>query len=682
MAADFQTHQEEARQNTTRLVVLLAAGVAAIIAVVSVLVTGLLWYGSGEFQPLAALALAAPITTIGVVGTSLVKSSQIRSGGGSYVAASLGGRPVDFNTLDPAEKQLANVVEEIAIASGMPVPALFVLDDEPGINAFAAGWTADNAAIGVTRGALQHFNRRELQGVIAHEFSHIANGDTRVKTRIIGWVFGIAVITVLGRILLNNLWWAPRRRDRQDNSMMLLLAAGVGLLVIGSLGTLFARMVQAAVSRQREYLADASAVQYTRDPSGIGEALMKIGASSEGSQVRAAHATEASHLFFSTAIGSSLATHPPVADRIRRLLPDWNGEFPTLDPVEQPAARGGRQRQAGGSSGQGRPQQPGGRGLLPGMPGIPGVPGMGGMDAVSGLAGSDGRGVGAGRGPGGRPDDRVVAAAMAAASERPTQPHFGGPTDAHIEHARGLLARIPEPTQSYLHTRQGAVAAVLGLLVSAEPDVRPTQLTMVGRTMGLEPDYLDAAGRVISDLHRSLQLPAIDIALHSIQELPYETKMGLAQTIHAIEHVRPHQDLFRWMLRRVILRHIEDQHDDGRRAHNRQLRELEGEARTLLAVIAHFNSSGPDLAQASYESAVGVAGFAPAPLPPIEELTFDRLDAALDQLGQLERAGRQQFVSAATAAVLHDNKTTVEEAELIRVVADAVRQPVPPLISI
>ncbi|MEL6984232.1 MAG: M48 family metallopeptidase, partial [Actinomycetota bacterium] len=443
MAADFQTHQEEARQNTTRLIVLLAAGVAAIIAVVSVLVTGLLWYGSGEFQPLAALAVAAPVTTIGVVGTSLVKSSQIRSGGGSYVAASLGGRPVDFNTLDPAEKQLANVVEEIAIASGMPVPALFVLDDEPGINAFAAGWTADNAAIGVTRGALQHFNRRELQGVIAHEFSHIANGDTRVKTRIIGWVFGIAVITVLGRILLNNLWWAPRRRDRQDNSMMLLLAAGVGLLVIGSLGTLFARMVQAAVSRQREYLADASAVQYTRDPSGIGEALMKIGATSEGSQVRAAHATEASHLFFSTAIGSSLATHPPVSDRIRRLLPDWNGEFPTLDPVEQPAARGGRgggARQGGNPSG--RPQ-PGGRGLLPGMPGIPGVPGMGGMAAASGLAGGDGRGPRPG--PGGRPDDRAVAAAMATASERPAQPHFGGPTQAHIEHARGLLARIPEP---------------------------------------------------------------------------------------------------------------------------------------------------------------------------------------------------------------------------------------------
>lgn len=467
--------------------------------------------------------------------------------------------------------------------------------------------------------------------------------------------------------------------------MMVLLAAGVGLLVIGSLGTLFARMVQAAVSRQREYLADASAVQYTRDPSGIGEALIKIGATSEGSEVRAAHATETSHLFFSTAIGSSLATHPPVTDRIRRLLPDWNGEFPTLEPVQTEGP--GRPARPGAWSGGGRGQRQrrDGRGLLPGMPGIPGVPGMGGLEgaaAASGLAGADPRTTGGRSGPGGRPDDRAVAAAMASASERPAQPHFGGPTDAHIEHARGLLARIPEPTQSYLHTRQGAVAAVLGLLVSPEPDLRPRQLADVGRAMGLEPEYLDAAGRVISDLHRSLHLPAIDIALHSIQELPYETKMGLAQTIHAIEHARPHQDLFRWMLRRVILRHIEDQHDDGRRSHDRRLPELEADARALLGVIAHFNSSGPELAQASYDAAIGTAGFAPAPLPPIQELTFGRLDDALDRLGGLDRSGRQQFVSAATTAVLHDGKTTVEEAELIRVVADAVRQPVPPLISV
>ncbi|MEL7157336.1 MAG: M48 family metalloprotease, partial [Actinomycetota bacterium] len=258
---DFQTHQEEAKQSTTRLIVFLVLGIAAIIAIVTALLLALLYYGSGTFQPLPALAVAAPVTTVAIVGTSLVKSHQIRGGGGAYVAASMGGRAVDFNTLDAGEKQLANVVEEIAIASGMPVPAVYVLDDEPGINAFAAGWTADNAAIGVTRGALQHLNRRELQGVIAHEFSHISNGDTRVKTRIIGWVYGIAIITVLGRILLHHMWWAPRRRSNRDgnNAVLILIGVGIGLLVVGWAGSIFARMIQAAVSRQREFLADASA---------------------------------------------------------------------------------------------------------------------------------------------------------------------------------------------------------------------------------------------------------------------------------------------------------------------------------------------------------------------------------------------------------------------------------------
>ena len=664
---DFQTHQHEAKQNTTKLIAILALGVLAIIFVVSLLLIALLYYGSGEFQPVSAFAVAAPLTTLGVVGTSLVKSSQIKSGGGSYVAASMGGRPIDFNTLDPAEKQLSNVVEEIAIASGMPVPAVYVLDNEPGINAFAAGWTADNAAIGVTRGTLQHLNRRELQGVIAHEFSHIRNGDTRVKTRIIGWVFGIAVITVLGRILLNQLWWAPRRRDKEDNTAMLLLAAGIGLIVIGSVGTLFARMVQSAVSRQREYLADASAVQYTRDPNGIGEALMKIGGMGSDNKIRAAHATEASHLFFSSALGSSMATHPPLKDRITRLIPSWNGEFTTSQPVEV-----GHQSQT-----QSRGSRRGGPGAerwgsaLPGQVAIPGMPNMGLpvdpviLGSASGFSGETGSQP--------APPSSDVGAAM-------TEPAFDGPTQAHIEYARSLLARIPEPTQNYLHTRQGAVAAVLGLLVTTDPQLRHGQLSAAGDAIGLDPSYLDAASKVISDLHRSLQLPAIDIALHSIRETPYDFKVTLANVIRDIESSRLDQDLFRWMLRRVMLRHLEDQQDDGSAVHNRRLNDVAEQAMSVFGVIAWFNSSGAEQTQASFDAALGAIGIPSSPVPQIEVLTFDRLDVALEDLSHLDRAGRQAFVSGATAAVLHDGMTTVEEAELIRVVADAVRLPVPPLL--
>lgn len=671
MAMDFQTHQEEARQNTFRLVVLLILGVTAIIAVVSALMMALFYYSSGELQPLTAVAVAAPLTTIGVVGASLLKSAQIRSGGGSYVAASMGGRPIDFNTLDPAEKQLSNVVEEIAIASGMPVPAVFVLDEEPSINAFAAGWTADNAAIGVTRGTLQHLNRRELQGVIAHEFSHISNGDTRVKTRIIGWVFGIAVITVVGRILLQHLWWAPRRRDDRDNTAMLLLAAGIGLVVIGSVGTLFARMIQAAVSRQREYLADASAVQYTRDPSGIGEALRKIGGMAGENRIRAAHATEASHLFFSTAMGSAFASHPPVSERIKRLIPSWDGTFKEPEPVVNRGRAGaGRGVTSDGTRRTG--------GILPGHVAIPGMPTDTGLPIDPTILAAGGA---ASSGLAEPAASRPVAAPPSNGGRQSYEPpSFGGPTEAHIEYARSLLARIPEPSQSYLHTRQGAVAAVIGLLVTPDPAARPRGLAEAAALTGIDANYLDAASRVISELDRPLQLPAIDIALHSIRETPYEFKRSLAETIHAIDSSQPDQDLFHWMLRRVMLRHLEDQHDDGSTRSRVGLDQLQAEASVVYAVMSWFNSAGPAQAQGAFEAALAATGMPLQPVVPLDELTVERVDTALERLSRLDRPGREAFVTGATAAVLHDETTTADEAELIRVVADAVRLPVPPLL--
>ena len=667
---DFQTHQEEAKQNTARLILLLAFGVASIIVVVSALLVGLFYYSSGEFQPLAAIGVAAPVTTVAIVGTSLVKSAQIKGGGGSYVATSLGGRPVDFNTLDPAEKQLSNIVEEIAIASGMPVPAVFLLDEEPGINAFAAGWTADNAAIGVTRGALLHLNRRELQGVIAHEFSHIANGDTRVKTKIIGWVFGIAIITVLGRILLHSLWWAPRRRNKEDNSAMVMMVAAIALIVIGSVGTMFARMIQAAVSRQREFLADASAVQYTRDPSGIGEALIKIGSMGNENKIRSAHATEASHLFFSSAFGGGFASHPPLKSRIGRLIPSWDGQFGALEPAAAAASTGGPTARSGQQAAE--PNDRWG-GALPGHIAIPGMPNMGlPVDPAVLLAGAGSSAVA----------DSGPAAVAEADGQRVGGPSYEGPSDAHIAHARGLLADIPEATQNYLHTRQGAVAAVIGSLVSTDRLLRPHQLDFAGKTISMDPDYLDDASKVISGLDRRLQLPAIDIALHSIRETPYEYKLSLAEAIRAMESSRPDQDLFRWILRRVMLRHLEDQHDDGSARHNARISDLQGQATTVYAVLSWFNSSGPSQAQGAYEAALAAIGVQAHPVPALDTLTFELIDAALDDLSRLDRPGRQHFVGGAAALVLQDDRTTAEEAELIRVVADAVRLPVPPLLVV
>jgi Zn-dependent protease with chaperone function len=700
LAVDFQTQQLQARQSTGRLVLLFSAGVVAIIGVVTLLLMGLFYYSSGVVDPLSAIVVAAPATGLLVGGASLVKSSQIRSGGGSYVASSLGGRPVDFNTLDPAEKQLCNVVEEMAIASGLPVPAVFVLDDEAGINAFAAGWSPDSAAIGVTRGALTHFTRRELQGVIGHEMAHIANGDTRVKTRIIAWVFGIAVISVVGRLILNNIWFAPRlnniwfppRRSNREggNAAFVFIAAGFGLLVIGAIGTWFGRLVQAAVSRQREYLADASAVQFTRDPSSIGEALMKIAAVGSNNNVRSAHAAETQHLFFASALGGGFATHPPIEDRIRRLVPDWDGSLPEIDisaapvdPVrdwvraEVQAQREVEERlanplTAGFVSGEESElwrraaRSPLGSGSGPTTG--PGAWTQSAGPSLSGLSKSN--------------DWGATAASPAQA------PSFAGPSDAHVDYARHLLSQIPEQTQSFLHTRQGAVAAITGLLAAADATTRTRQLQTAGPVLGFEPDYLDAASGAVAGLHRSLQLPAIDLALHSIAELPYDYKQRFLATLEGMSNGSETNDLFRWMLGRSVVRHIADQDADGDNHGQYQLRDLAEQAILLYAVIAHFNSSGTDRRQAAFGAALvatglgGSGGMDGVQLPPIESLTFDRLDQALDQLAQLSPQGRRDLVQGAAAAVHQDGRTSVEEAELIRVVADAVRLPMPPLLPV
>jgi Zn-dependent protease with chaperone function len=679
---DFQTHQDEAKQGTLKLVLLFGAGVLAIIALVSVLLTLLFGYSTKEFDPLPAIAVAAPVTLIGVGGASLVKTSQIRGGGGSYVATSMGGRPIDFNTLDPAEKQLSNVVEEIAIASGMAVPAVFVLDNEPGINAFAAGWSADNAAIGVTRGALQHLTRDELQGVIAHEFAHIRNGDTKLKTRIIGWVFGIAILTVLGRILLESLWFAPRRRSSKDDNgiVFAMMAAGIGLLIIGSVGTLFARMIQASVSRQRELLADASAVQFTRNPDGLGEALSKIGGMAGENKVRSAHAVEAGHLFFSSPLTSAFSSHPPLKTRISRLIPGWDGTFHEPDLEVASAAQAPNPSHTAGwgtSSGQ----------ILPGQASIPGMPTNKALPFDPAILFGGVVAAGAAQGPtpaapsnAAPPADASPPQAAGAQSYQP--PHLDGPTDDHISYARQLLARIPEETQNYLHTRGGAVASVLGLLASDEPNQRQKDLAYAARATGLEPTYLEAASDVISRLDRPLQLPAIDIALHSIRETPWEFQETLRHTVVTIESSHPEHDLFRWMLRRVMLRHLEDQRDTGSSKQDLRLPDLEAEAVTVFAAIAWFNSSGPEYAPGAFTAALITSNLAPREIPAVESLPVEKVDAALELLSRLNLEGRRTFVSAATAIVAHDATTTADEAELIRVVADAVRLPVPPLLPV
>ena len=269
---DFFERQDEARRHTKFLVVYFVLAVLSLLVVINVAVSLVL--GGLAVGPKTALLLWITLGTLAVILIgSAFKTLQL-AGGGSVVAELLGGRLIDSNTSDTDERKLLNVVEEMSIASGVPVPQVYVMDDEAGINAFAAGYSTSDAAISVTRGCMKLLSRDELQGVIAHEFSHILNGDMRLNIRLMGLVFGILCLTVIGRVLI-------RTRGRKNPRPLV----GLALIVVGWAGVFFGRLIQAAVSRQREVLADAAAVQFTRNPAGLAGAPKKIGGLAYGSRI-------------------------------------------------------------------------------------------------------------------------------------------------------------------------------------------------------------------------------------------------------------------------------------------------------------------------------------------------------------------------------------------------------------
>ncbi|MDP5071788.1 MAG: M48 family metallopeptidase, partial [Congregibacter sp.] len=340
---DFFASQDRARRNTRYLVLLFSLALCVLILLVDVLFTAFIWVsrdyniyagGSGwqgylalfSWERLATIGLAV-VSTAGFV--SLIRWLQLASGG-KAVAESMGGRRVMRQSSDPYEKRCLNIVEELSLAANMPVPALYVLPDERGINAFAAGINPTDAVVAVTRGAALQLNRNELQGVVAHEFSHILNGDMRLGIRLASLLKGITFIGDVGHFLLRMGAYGVGRNDRRNERTAALPILGLGLMIIGWLGSLAAGFIKAAISRQKEYLADASAVQFTRDTSGIADALKVIGGFIPGSLVHSARAAELSHIFFGEVrhqLWNGFATHPPLDRRIRRLDRGWNGEF-------------------------------------------------------------------------------------------------------------------------------------------------------------------------------------------------------------------------------------------------------------------------------------------------------------------------------------------------------------------
>ena len=652
MATDFFARQDTARRNTTRLVVLFVLAVLAIMVSIDLLLAATMGYASGgpasgprDYWTIATdpglVGLAVIGTLVVVGGGSLFKIAQLR-GGGKVIAEELGGRLLHSDTSDPTEQQLLNVVQEMAIAAGTATPPVYLLDQEQGINAFAAGFTPSDAVIGVTRGTAERLTRDELQGVVAHEFSHILNGDMRLNIRLIGILHGILIIGLLGYFILRaSMFSGYRRRSSRDQggSAMAFLALGAGLAAVGFFGTFFGNLIKAAVSRQREFLADASAVQFTRHPDGIAGALKKIGGFSAGSSVQSPNAPEASHMFFGRAtsgFSGMFSTHPPLEQRIRRIDPSWDGMLP--EDVERAQA----------------PPRP--------------VAARGDMAGVSAMAGDEGGWHTAGG----------AHAATAHAVES-----VGQPSEAHIRYAAQLLESLPKALVSAAHEPYGARAVVYTLLLDRETGPRQVQLAHLAEAAdpGVYQETLRLAP-LVAALDVRARLPLVEIALPALRELTLAQEQVFRQNVVALVQADNQIDLFEWSLHRILLHDLDAHRGKARPSAvaPRALPSAQAACELLLSMLAYAGRRDAEGARHAFEQGRQSLQMPHARLRPGADLRLDALDAALATLEKAAPQAKRRILQAAVTAIVADRTVTAAEAELLRAISASLGAPMPPLL--
>ncbi len=642
---DFFRRQEEARRRTRWLVALYVVALLAVVGAVDlVLLTLVANLGNGMAAPvlpgpawLAAHPQAVVWTTLlvgGLIGVAgLYRHAQL-GGGGGHVAIALGGERVLPQAGDPLHRRLLNVVEEMAIAAGLPVPEVYVLEQEAGINAFAAGFTPADAAIGVTRGALEELDRDALQGVIAHEFSHIQNGDMRLNTRLIGPLFGLTVLALVARQIL---WHLPRlaRRGRTGGvAVLATLAAGL-VFALGSVGLLFGRLIQAAVSRHREYLADAAAVQYTRNPAGLRNALVRIGAGLQGSRINQPEAAEVAHLLFAPLRRTAFATHPPLVARIRALDPAFDpAEFGQLRAALD-AGRRGVSAQAAAHAGQGP---------VPGHARLEGLVALGTALQAGGL---------------------------------PTR--IGNPLYVHVEAAAALRSSLPAALVEASAERHGAEALLLALCLDEDEDNRRLQLAFIARQLG--PAVADRVTALLGDtdaLDPAWRLPLLFRLVPVLRRLVRDERRRLMGCLHALlQREGARLSLHAYVLRKLAYGQLLDSAAAGPVGLGRlSLHAVRDELVVLFAVLS---AAGHDEASADAAYRAGLGGLLGGEPPPrrMPDHWPARLDQALTRLDRLAPAARAQLVEALGRTVAHDGHLRIGEAELLRAVCAVLHCPMP-----
>ena len=639
---DFFEQQEKSRKATVGLLLLYIFSVVATCLLLHLSLCAVFSYGSSEGQgfqmekfleyvlmPEIALATMG-ITSLIIFLSSLYKITQLRAGG-SAVAEELGGREVTNGTQDAMERRLLNVVEEMAIASGITMPRVFVLDGEHGMNAFAAGFSSKDAAIAVTRGLLEVVKRDELQAVIGHEFSHVLNGDMRLNIWLVGVLHGIFALTILGRVLIEIGLRSSSRSSsssRKNNNPLAILAL-VGLVswIVGLVGFFFGRLIQSGISRQREFLADASAVQFTRNPQGLAQALKLIGAA--GSDLASPNTSEVSHMLFASGLNSLFATHPPINSRIQRLDPFFNGDFSesriALDTRRSELAR-----------------------------------------AISGAAGSD-----------------------ASTSQEDLNPlkqlH---PTvsipgledeDASAVGALFSMAWLSQADRETLRTVPAAIGCICGCLLSTDESVRERQMGMLPRLSfndALVRQWVESWAERIRERTVSEKRQLCELAVMGLRNEPLDLRERLAKSVEALssadDQIEPFEFAVGCMIRRRLL---PDESLEASRRPPVPPKQMISEIIDVLSVIALYGAKEGRSIRPALEA--GVQRLLPfigaVPIRTIPEMVdAQKLDRSLRQLEALAPLLKREFMQACEIIIMHDGEMTEIEETFLFAIADAI----------
>jgi len=657
---DFFEAQARAKKRTSRLVALFALAVIGTIVAGYFLtllglhnvhryqsIRGSRYRDAAEYQPedlqlwQPRVFFAVTLGTLVVVGgASLVKWQEF-SAGGSAVAESVGGRAIDPHTTELGERKLLNVVEEMSIAAGIPTPAVFVLDGEPGINAFAAGLTTSDAVVTVTRGALDKLNRDELQGVIGHEFSHILNGDMKLNLELSSLIFGILVIGLAGRGIL---WAMTRGRIRGDGknsggAIIVVGAVGLTLLILGYVGYFFGKLIQAAVSRQREFLADASSVQFTRNPGGITGALKKIGGYALGSSLESNKSSTIGHFFFAQAFESNFgglwATHPPLTERIRAIDPQFDGQM--FNPPEKVDVVHESFRTAGFAPGAVRP---------PPSPKIVNPPVLNPVAIIATI---------------------------------------GTFAPANIAHAENLLAAVPPRLRDAARSPTESPVLLYGLLIDGDDAMRERQRGIVATKAG--PD----ARRILDELEPALhslgpehKLPLLQLAAPALRNLPPAALAPFLDTLDELVHADGRISTFEFALQKILTRTLALGEKPGTATVQiYSFNAVVDEINVVLSALAHTASNVDVDAAGAFSAGAAqlklldgrLALLAPA------ACDFVRLDTALDKLATASGPIKQRLLVACAHVVGADGTILIAEAELLRAISAALDCPMPPLLA-